>query len=994
MPSRRPFTSWPSLLGLSCLALVGACSGPPADIAEPWAGGVLVLELAPGEVRGLDLELQAGEYVEIEGEQVGVDVVLTLFDPESTPLAEIDSPVGSWGVEVLAAIAPSAGPHRLEVRAFEGQAGGELHLAPAVRRPAGAEERARLRGFELFTEGEALRRSGERRAAAEGYRQALDRFAAGDAPSFESEALLRLGKVHRELGEAAEAEEAYRRALPLLESSGRWHRSAIALDHIGRALLARGEVAAARTSFERALELRRLLGSREGEMITLNNLGLVCQRLGAIEEARGHHRQALEIARGVGDPFFEAEALRHLGNFHEALGSIDRAIDAFAEAEAIFERLGDGQGRAEALDRLGQLEADRGDDAKALELLERALALHREMGNEFGRAFSLANISWIHRQRGELGAAAEGYSEALEIFERLGEPRAGADVLRNLAAVAAAERRPGDARELLDRALQIHRRLGDPAAQAGVLRARAELARSQGELAPARAEIARALELVETLRTRTSSPALRTSYLAELEDFYDAQVDILMASHRRDGEAGWDEQAFEISERGRARTLLEELHSGPARGESGLSGERRGREKELRAELDAAAARRRDLLDDWRADEEVLRGLDRRLREFTSELDALQAEARRGDPRWAAGARPLDLDRVRREVLDSGSQLLAFDLGPERSYLFHLTREKLDTFELPPAAEIEALARRAHHFLERSHRRESAAAARRAFCELARALFEPLPGGLGDERLLVMAEGALWAVPFAALPEPGAKGGCEAAPMLERREVVLLPSASAIAALRRREREGRGMALLADPEFPEAGLPRLSFSRVEAGAILDAAPEGENLLALGGEASKELVVSGRLADYRVLHFATHGLLDTEHPELSALALSAASGPGEAFLYAHEIHELDLSSELVVLSACRTALGREARGEGILGLPRAFLSAGAKAVVVSLWKVDDRATAELMGHFYRAIFEDGERPAAALRRAQLEVRADPRFAAPYYWAAFTHQGEWR
>jgi CHAT domain-containing protein len=156
------------------------------------------------------------------------------------------------------------------------------------------------------------------------------------------------------------------------------------------------------------------------------------------------------------------------------------------------------------------------------------------------------------------------------------------------------------------------------------------------------------------------------------------------------------------------------------------------------------------------------------------------------------------------------------------------------------------------------------------------------------------------------------------------------------------------------------------------------------------------VLSGQLVGYGILHFATHGLLDDEHPERSGLVLSLVDPRGRpraGVVRAGEIAGLDLPADLVVLSACRTALGREARGEGLLSLTRAFWRAGAARVMVSLWNVDDQATAELMGRFYRALLTGGQRPSTALRAAQLSLRADPRWAPPYYWAGFILQGNW-
>jgi CHAT domain-containing protein len=280
-------------------------------------------------------------------------------------------------------------------------------------------------------------------------------------------------------------------------------------------------------------------------------------------------------------------------------------------------------------------------------------------------------------------------------------------------------------------------------------------------------------------------------------------------------------------------------------------------------------------------------------------------------------------------------------------------------------------------------------------------------------------------------------------------EVVNLPSATALAMIRREtpaDRAGmKTLAMLADPVFeandprlvtqrkksssiggarararsaddssdssaisPElatstkdfklfTGFSRLPFSREEAEAIAKFVPKSSLLKATGFQANRATATGSELSRYRIIHFATHGLLNSEHPLLSGLVFSLIDEngkPQDGFLRMHEIYNLQLPAELVVLSACQTALGEEIKGEGLVGLARGFMHAGAQRVVASLWQVDDQATAQLMGHFYRGMLKENLRPAAALRAAQIEMSRNPRWSSPYYWAGFVMQGEWR
>ena len=321
--------------------------------------------------------------------------------------------------------------------------------------------------------------------------------------------------------------------------------------------------------------------------------------------------------------------------------------------------------------------------------------------------------------------------------------------------------------------------------------------------------------------------------------------------------------------------------------------------------------------------------------------------------------------------------------------------------------------------------------------ELSEILLGQVASELGDRRLLVVSDGALQYIPFGALYKPcparsdeageQAHGECSRDPLISEHEVVTMPSASAVAVLRRhlsgRQRADRFLAVVADPvfqphdpriviqdsvsrdevvrvrgtiELDSARYERLSYSGLEADAILRGVPPHRSKALLGFAATREAVVGGALSDYQIVHFATHGVLDEDHPELSRLVMSLVDEQGRkkdnGFVFGHEIYNLDLPADLVVLSACETALGKNVQGEGVVGLTRGFLYAGAARVIVSLWNVNDRATADLMGLFYEYLIEHRKSPAAALRAAQVELRRE--FPAPYYWAGFVLQGEWR
>jgi CHAT domain-containing protein len=304
-------------------------------------------------------------------------------------------------------------------------------------------------------------------------------------------------------------------------------------------------------------------------------------------------------------------------------------------------------------------------------------------------------------------------------------------------------------------------------------------------------------------------------------------------------------------------------------------------------------------------------------------------------------------------------------------------------------------------------------------------LVRPVMEELERKRLVIVADGALQYIPFSALPDPrlAVEPGESRPPLVHTHRIVYLPSASALAALRKdfgdRVPAPERIAVIADPVFStndprleaplprdparavrDAGLdgrlPRLPFTQQEAETIRALIPDGQRLEILGFDASRDMVTGGELARYRILHFATHGFLDPWHPELSGIVLSMIDRQGkpiDGFLRSYDICNLDLNADLAVLSTCKTDSGSEIGGEGLVGLARSFMYAGVPRVLMSLWNVSDRSTAELMCRFYKGLIDSSLPPVDALRCAQLSMAGSRDFADPYQWAGFILQGDW-
>ncbi len=1046
------------------LVVPAEASPPPAvqssGVDRLHAGTEIERPIGSGEHHIYRLPLEAGDALHVIVTQQQVDVAINLSDPQGRSLLQVDGPNGPEGPESLAVVAMVGGEYQLELTAAlarsipshspQGTVGGRYRLRVAILGPASERDRTRATAMELYARAERRRREPRAtavRAAVSDYREALDHFRRAEESLLEARTLRRIGQLLRVQGDVGKALFHYEQALELYRHHGNgWERAPL-YNEAGEVYRWAGEPEQARELFERAIAVSRPLDHRLAVATAWNNLGVLHASLGEMQEALVAYDRALAEWQQVGNRVEQASALHNLGVHYISLGRLDEGLDFLQRALAFRCHSGRSSSQARTLTAIGWVHSLRGDFKAALTTYEEALRLRREVGDEQGEAVTLDQLGTAYLQTGQYAEALEAYLRALRLVR--GNRSHEARTRINLGAAYLAMGRPKLALETLRQALEIFRQLGALHGQAATLASIARAECQLGRLEAARQHLEAALGIVESVRGRLQSRWLRSSYLAVRYDEYIAYIDLLMELEAAEPGKGHAARAFEASERARARTLLESLAEARAGLRQSAAPEILDHERALRAQINLKESRRMEFLAEGSAEQAA--AFERDLRSLLLEYDKLQGEIRAAGPRVLSESRPLNLEEIRREVLDHDTLLLAYALGEERSFLWVVSRDSLVSHVLPPGSEIDDLARRVHQLMPRSHVPGVRRQASNAIEDLSQAVLAPAAGQLESQRLLIVGDGALHYVPFAALRlSPRAEGEGVQQPLLVNHEIVHLPSASVLALLRRElvERPSAPalLAVVADPVFElddpriqgvasgagsgtgpiptpiwgadleqatrDYGIPsgspggdgaapfpfeRLPFASVEAEAILALAPEAESFRAMGLQADRDLILSGRLERYRIVHFATHGLLNARHPALSGLVLSLvdeAGRPRDGLVRLHEIFDLRLSADLVVLSACRTALGKEVRGEGLLGLTHGFFYAGAARLVVSFWSVSDRATAELMTRFYRGMFRRDLPPAQALRAAQLSMLAETEWQAPYYWAGFALQGEWR
>lgn len=695
-----------------------------------------------------------------------------------------------------------------------------------------------------------------------------------------------------------------------------------ALYNQGLDLFDAGKLDEARQPLEESLRIHRELRDGESETQNLRALALLSDGLGERQTALQLYQQALDLARRRGDKYLEANTLRDMGGVYYNLDVNDRALECIERALAIHRQLNKPGVLIVTLFNIGELRRYQGDNARARVTLEEVLELARKAKDRKMEGDALSSLAMVRFKLGDREECFRMLQEALKIRAEVKQPRGEASTLVKLGLYYVATGDVAAARDTFRKSAAIFEQIKYRGGEAFTRQNLAILERREGNLETAATEMRRAIELAETLRTRLSDRDLKAVYSGYVQNRYEFLIDVLMQLGRK-------EEALEVSERARARSLYETLESAGIRSKDGAE-----------------------------------------------------------SGQW------LTTRELQKDVLDEDTVLVEYALGVERSFLFIATPQALEALELPARDKLEKLARSAYSWFA------SPGARPPEMAELSRVLLAAVMQRYRGKRLVIVADGALQYLPFAAL----AKG----------HRVVLAPSASTIAAFRheRPRQTLKQVAVIADPvtslsdpRLKAAGvrgttgteLARLPFSRMEAETILNLSGKAGSTVATGFDATRELVMGGSLKDYRILHFAAHSIMRTDQAELSELVLSLVDSSGatrNGHVRLKDIYGLKLSAELVVLSACQTALGREMKREGLIGLTRGFQFAGASRVIASLWKVDDRATAELMKWFYRGLLVDKKAASEALAVAQEKMAATNRWAHPYYWAGFVLQGEWR
>ncbi len=827
------------------------------------------------------------------------------------------------------------------------------------------------------------------------------------------------------------------RALGLWQALANNEGVARAYTQIAACYFAQSDLPEAIVNYESALGLWRSLNNPQEQAGILIMLSYIEDRKGDWSNSISLLTQAQSLIGEENDPFRMGQIASGLADIFNESGLPENGLIQYQRALDYYRKTPDTIDDAMTIWALGSTHYLLGNYAEAVTHLQQALASVPP-----GKPYAAICSEYLGRVYGSMGdfpGALRHLQSALDIYTWAVNPREAARVRGIMGQIYQQQGKLARARQYYQEALVTFRNLSDRINQAAIYFAIGRLELKDSNYEVAERNLRQSIESTENIRRVPTSRDLTTAFTASIYERYESYIECLMLKHQAESAQGFSVRAFETSELARGRALAELLRATETNLAPGLDRQLAAQEKALRQALRAKEDYKVTLLSSAYKKEE-LGALQIGLARLEAEHKQLSGTIRARYPSYGQMTNPeaWDLRQIQEEVIaDDQTLLLEYSLGSDKSYVWVVTRDRITSYALPPRKLIDEAAAKVYKLLSSSPSAEVEKELNTAVQELGRIVLSPLTSEINKRRIIIVADGALHYIPFQVLPAPSATDK----PLVAEYEIINAPSASILGQLRKeaiRRKPTKLLAAFGDPTFESdyaqrkeaadgghsdavqalelapwrralrdvemngdsydpTAVKRLFYAKQELANLRKAASGGEVSVSSGAEATRDKLLNTDLSQYSILHFATHGFLDSRRPEYSGLVLSTVTVDGQpqnGFVSLQDIYGLRAPVDLVVLSACQTALGKDVRGEGLLGLTRGFMYAGASSVVASLWKVEDEATSELMRQFYNNILQRGMTPAAALGDAQNRIRQRPEWRSPYYWAGFTLQGEYR
>ena len=818
-----------------------------------------------------------------------------------------------------------------------------------------------------------------------------------------------LGTVYGKKGNYSKALDYSQKALPYFRGLGYQRSISTTLSNIGDIYLELSLYDRALNYYERSLEIKQELGSIHLLAVSYLDMGHAQKELGNYDQALISYQEALDLSRKAGTPNLTSQLLNNIGVLYKSLGELEKALDYYRQSLDLKEKNSfSSQNTATTIRNIGKLLWEMGELEQAEQHYKKALAIRRQIGNPYQIALSLNNMA-------QLALEKQNYEEArrrAREIQAIGDSTSSYKVLQDASRFyGLIHRAQGNHQEALKqfRREYAYSQFLSPVDRVGPLQ---QLAIQHHKMNSDSAIVygKKAIALIEKHRSKAGATSeLKTGYFGRHSDFY-TQVASWLLTYRNDRE-----EAYKLVEQAKARSLSDELSQAARNIDRQLPEEVRIERNRKRSRIDSLYTRLENATSPQKRET-----IESNIHQAELDYAAYENNLRNRFPELKSltSPEPITLEHAR-SLVDEETAVLEYAIADDRLITFLISRNGIRAEQFTHSGEgslDEQLTSWVGNFKSAilSNARRSQLQSQSSV--LYDALIKPFEGELANfSNILVVPDGALAYLPFEAIYRDGQY-------LIERFNVKYVPSLTSFTLLKdKREEEQYDLLAVAGSSFSDerpgstfrkSNLSALPSTLIEVDSI---STQFERVSTLKSEEVSERKFKQMLEQnrYRYIHLATHGIIDENHPNRSGLALSTQetltpSSREDGMLRSSEIFGLNIDSDMVVLSACNTGLGKVVEGEGILGLQRSFFYAGASTVVVSLWNVYDRSTASFMNEFYKALNSAGRQQdwsdrllrwigweqsipfgnkAAAMRHAKLQMIKHPLFNHPVYWAPF-------
>jgi len=822
--------------------------------------------------------------------------------------------------------------------------------------------------------------------------------------------LIKTGSVYIKLGDYQSAEKQFNSALKIAKSD---RLKEVAMGNMGSALVESGRYDEALKLYESALDIAKKIKDRKNEGRWLGGIGSVYSHRGEYKKTLDYYQKSLAIAREIGDRQNEGIQLGNIGAAYLSLGDYDKALEYFRTALSRSRDIG---GKAAALENIGITYTKKGEPRAALHYYEKALKIFRKTGDKHRQGIHLVNIGNVYNYLGEFDKAMKCYEKAKVILKRYDDRRAMSRILGNTGIIYLKQAKYNRALDCFTEALKIAEDAGDRSSMFVWFYNSGLAYREMKKNREAIENFRKAISVLEDLRGAIKIDELKSSFIRQYIDVYEMLIELLFQN-------GMYKEAFHYAERGKARNFLDALGNKRIIPRKAGDRELANKERELLAQIRYMEKMKEKLKG------EELDTLYDRLRSAREDYDKVLAKLIISNPDYASliTIKPAGIEEIQKS-LSPHEIIVEYFTGEKKTYIWTITRDEFKHHEVLKTSkdisnEVKFLRDEIILSPGTVIEEEDIQYCRKQLSGFYSIILKPVRDEISDKKsLVIVPHGSLHYVPFCALIDDNGKY------MVEKYSILTQPSASAFALFRNRDEKksdsfvgyalgnigdkgsgnGRGgsenqsekdksgykltrgtgkdvQIIESSTDLTRSGYPPLPGSKEEVEMIGEVMKTKKISFCCYIE-KKFTVETARKSSPSggYVHFSTHGFL-------SPRAKGRFSGivASDGYIYIMDIFNWNLNADMVVLSACKTGLGKLLKGDDMVCLPRAFIQAGSDNLVATLWSVQDESTRDLMVEFYKHILS-GESKPEAMRNAQLSIMK--KYEHPYFWAPFVIFGK--